>query len=255
MMTSGGAPRTAIILAAGRGVRLGRLTAERPKCLIEVGAKSLLAHSLDHLERAGLREAIVVTGHAAAVLGEALDNWTGGMRIVALPTPDYETRGSMGSLLTAIECTGTRSALLLESDLLYHPDFLAAALSSESSTILTADVSGSGDEVYVRADDDGRLEFLGKTGGASRPAASVGEFAGISLLREPIPAMYAERARAWLAAGRIDAHYEEVLLDLARDGNPIQVRHCPSLPWTEVDNLDDLHRAEKLVWPRLLAAD
>jgi hypothetical protein len=33
----------------------------------------------------------------------------------------------MGSLLTALEQTGTAPALLLESDLLYHPGFLAEA--------------------------------------------------------------------------------------------------------------------------------
>ncbi|MHC4358624.1 MAG: sugar phosphate nucleotidyltransferase, partial [Planctomycetota bacterium] len=39
----------AIILAAGVGKRLKPITDQRPKCLIEIGGKTLLARCLDSL--------------------------------------------------------------------------------------------------------------------------------------------------------------------------------------------------------------
>ena len=45
-------PMKAIILSAGQGSRLGHLTDDRPKCLIEFGGRSLLDRQLDALDRA-----------------------------------------------------------------------------------------------------------------------------------------------------------------------------------------------------------
>lgn len=243
----------AIILAAGLGSRLGGLTEHRPKCLIEVGGASLLTHSLAALQRAGVTETLIITGHAGEVVTQAVTGWTGPMAVSTLPTPDYKARGSMGSLLTAVEARGAEDCLLLESDLLYHSGFMTAALAAPGSAILTADPSGSGDEVWVCATPDGRLDFLGKAADPERRAQALGEFAGISRLCGDTLALYAEKAREWLAAGRMDAHYEEVLLALNAAGHPITVRHCPGLPWTEVDNEADLARAVGSVWPRLAA--
>jgi choline kinase len=241
----------AIIPAAGRGARLGRATIDRPKCLLEVGDRSLLHHSLAKLEQVGVSETIVVVGHAAAPLLEALGCQLGAMRTLSIATPNYEKRGSMGSLLTALEQTGTAPTLLLESDLLYHPGFLTEALSNSTSTLLTADISGSGDEVYVCADSGGQLVYLGKAPSPERRTQALGEFAGISLLLEATLIAYAATARRWLTENRPDVHYEEVLLDLAGMGHTIAVKHCPGLPWTEVDNYADLVRARERIWPEL----
>ena len=54
--------RKAVILSAGKGSRLLPLTAERPKCLIELNGRSLLEWQLDALREAGVAEVVVVTG-------------------------------------------------------------------------------------------------------------------------------------------------------------------------------------------------
>src|SRR5690242_1502120 len=48
----------AIVLSAGQGSRLLPVTATRPKCLIEVGGKSLLQRQLEALAAAGLKRAL-----------------------------------------------------------------------------------------------------------------------------------------------------------------------------------------------------
>lgn len=55
----------AMIFAAGLGTRMGALTRDRPKPLIEVGGRSLLDHALDLVREAGVPR-IVVNAHAHA---------------------------------------------------------------------------------------------------------------------------------------------------------------------------------------------
>ena len=53
------APTTAMVMAAGLGMRMRPLTERMPKALIEVGGKALIDHTLDRLEAAGVTRAVV----------------------------------------------------------------------------------------------------------------------------------------------------------------------------------------------------
>ena len=56
----------AVIPAAGRGSRLGGLTADRPKGLVEVAGRPLLAHVFETAIEAGADELVVIVGYEAA---------------------------------------------------------------------------------------------------------------------------------------------------------------------------------------------
>ena len=62
----------AIILAAGVGKRLWSLTQHRPKCLIELGGRTLLARYLDALAWVGIRQAVVVVGYKQDMIRSAV---------------------------------------------------------------------------------------------------------------------------------------------------------------------------------------
>lgn len=63
--------QTAVLLAAGRGKRLGDLTADTPKPLLDIAGSPLIAHIVHALAGAGLSRFIVVTGH----LSKQIETW------------------------------------------------------------------------------------------------------------------------------------------------------------------------------------
>ena len=62
---------TAVLLAAGRGERLGDLTANTPKPLLDIAGSPLISHIVDALVGAGLAHFIVVTGY----LSDQIEGW------------------------------------------------------------------------------------------------------------------------------------------------------------------------------------
>lgn len=58
----------AIILAAGRGSRMGSLTDDRPKCLTIIKGKSLIEYQIAALTEAGIKDIAIVTGYKSEML-------------------------------------------------------------------------------------------------------------------------------------------------------------------------------------------
>jgi dTDP-glucose pyrophosphorylase len=63
----------AVLLAAGRGIRMRELTVELPKPMIEVRGKPVLQHIVEGLRDAGIRECFIIVGNRA----DAVQNFFG----------------------------------------------------------------------------------------------------------------------------------------------------------------------------------
>jgi NDP-sugar pyrophosphorylase family protein len=93
---------TAVLLAAGRGKRLGALTADMPKPMLDIAGAPLISHIVDVFAAAGLERFVIVTGY----LSEQIEVWAKiyerqnpGIRIVTVRQP--ELNGTGGAILAA----------------------------------------------------------------------------------------------------------------------------------------------------------
>ena len=87
--------RKAVLLAAGRGTRLGALTERFPKPMLEVAGRPIIGHILAGLAGAGITEVFIVTGHCADLLEQGVgDGADHGVRVRYLrqPSPDGTAR-------------------------------------------------------------------------------------------------------------------------------------------------------------------
>jgi len=221
----------------------GRLT---PKGLIPVGGHALVAQSVATLRSFGVRRIRIVTGHLHhmyhAAFGTDAD-------VELIHNPDYETTGSLLTLVRGIDGIAG-PVVVLESDLIYAPAALDAALAG-GNRLITSGRTGAGDEVYVWTDTQGHLAGISKDPDA-HPAAPFGELVGITALRpDEVDRLRSVGPRV---LSRVPAeHYEAGMVALGRE-TPIPCVRIDDLPWAEVDDEAMLTRASTEVYPRIAAA-
>lgn len=102
-----------LILAAGFGTRMGELTRDRPKALIEVAERPLLAHALEAARDVGANP-IVVNGHyRAAAVKEWLATHAPDVQFLH-ETPDILDSG--GAVKNALRALGNGPVFTLNAD-------------------------------------------------------------------------------------------------------------------------------------------
>lgn len=106
----------AMILAAGRGERMRPLTDFTPKPLLEAGGKPLIAHHLEALRSAGIREVVINLAH----LGEKIRAALGDGRALGLTiTYSREPQGALetgGGILQALPLLGSGPFVVVNGD-------------------------------------------------------------------------------------------------------------------------------------------
>ena len=115
----------AMILAAGRGVRMRPLTDATPKSLLAAGGKPLIVWQLERLARAGFTEAVINHAHLGHMIEAALgDGSRFGVSIRYSPEP--EALETAGGIALALPLLGAEPFLVINADI--YTDYDLAAL-------------------------------------------------------------------------------------------------------------------------------
>ena len=122
----------ALILAAGRGRRLWPLTAECPKCLLDIGGTTILEHQLGNLTAAGIGRVVVICGHGVEGVRQALAAYVGRADVSIIYNPFFAEADNLISLWAA-RSEMDADFLLLNGDNVFHPLILPRLLSMEAS--------------------------------------------------------------------------------------------------------------------------
>ena len=217
-----GPVRTAVILAAGR-----QKDFPGPVCLLPLPrGGTLLARSLSILRENGVEEIIVVGGYALDALREALSPAE-----QLVENPQYRFTGTMTSLAAAAPLLKGKDFLLLEGDLVYERQLIPKVLENDTpSCIVTANVSGSGDEAYVEEDALGDLVTISMD--LRQLNRISGEMIGVSKISaelfDRMMETFAENENPFF-------NYEYLLANLAHLYR-IRCLRVDDLSWGEVDN-------------------
>jgi len=238
----------AIILAAGMGRRLKPLTDNLPKAFISINGKPLIYRSLDCLRSVGIKTVIIVVGFMESFFKKEIGETYRDMNILYTSNGKYSTTGSMYSL-SQTENLIDDDILLLESDLLYERRAVEELVNHDyPNIILTSDIGRTGDEVYIYYDKNGYLTKLGKN---IDDSTALGELVGINKISLPFLEKLYMISKEDYNNDEKEYHYEETIYKLSREV-PVKCHMIKDLIWTEIDTYEDLHRAKKYIYPKII---
>jgi choline kinase len=246
-----GAAAHVVVLAAGRGSRLGALGGATPKWLLEVGGRTIADRHLEGVALAGPAVAgvHVVVGHAGEVIARAVERRPEPIGIVH--NPEFAELNNWWSLLLALRALPADDAVVVvNADLLARPDHLGAFIretaAGDADGVLAIDFERAltDESMKVSRRPDGALHRIGKVD-VDEP---VGEYVGMLMARGEV----LRRVRAALEdfVGRpesANAWYEGAVARTAADDVAWRLWPMPSSVWVEIDDDADLDAAEALV--------
>lgn len=237
----------AVILAAGRGTRLGEQGIVKPKGFIQIGEQTIIEASLTRLKRGGIEKVTLVTGHKAEYYEQLASNCGNWLQTVSNPV--YADSGSFYSL-SMMDGIINDDFLLLESDLIYEQkaiDVLQAE--TRSDVILLSGKTDSGDEIYVETNDDSSLKAMSKKRAALGEKIA-GELVGISKVSFRLFQAMMHIAKPLFKQSRHFEYEAEGFVQAAKT-QPIYCLCIPDLAWSEIDDENHLQRAKSKIYPRL----
>ncbi|WP_158542715.1 NTP transferase domain-containing protein [Lujinxingia litoralis] len=239
-------PEEAILLVAGTGSRLRPLTADRPKCLLEVGGQALLKRLLDQLAEVGIKRAVLVTGYLHERMVETVASWSLGLDVAFAPNPTFDTENNAISTLVGMRELKGRSFLLCDGDiLLRQTTWVADLLRDERENVLTMirfDTLGH-EEMKIRLGHREAIEGLSK---GLDPASAHGESLGVQKVGPSAFSTLIERLSSLNDEERVRLYYEDVFAELIPEGIKFFAREVQPGSWTEIDTAEDLQMAREL---------
>jgi len=247
-------PSLGIILAAGRGSRLGGLTEAIPKCLVELGGMPLLEWQLRSLRAAGISRTVVVGGYRSELI-EAYG-------VETLLNPRWRDTNMVASLLYARDLI--RGPVIVSyGDIVYGPEVVTVLAEESAHLAISHDQDWRSlwnarfddpllDAETFRLDANGHVVEIG--GQPNSVDEIQGQFMGLIKLDDValdwIDFFLARQAPE--AVDRLDM--TGLLSALAAEGRPIVAVPIAG-GWCEIDSPKDLEVAEQLRVLGRLASD
>ncbi|MCP4914400.1 MAG: phosphocholine cytidylyltransferase family protein [Oligoflexia bacterium] len=236
--------KTAVILAAGLGSRLGHHTVEKPKAFLKVGEETLIKRSIRNLLDSGIKKIIIGTGYKKHFFEELKEEF----KELEFVNNDIYTDTSSMYTLYLMKDVIFEDFLLLESDLLYSKSLITEALNStKTSLIMSSKVLDNGDEVFLESDSSGNLTNLSKNKKDLSSIHSV--LTGVS----KVSLKTYERMCQYFSESmdkKMKLDYEHVFRQISSDEN-IYLNKNDDIPWCEIDDENHLKYAINHVLPKL----
>jgi len=228
----------AIILAAGRGSRMGSLTENLPKCRSILHGKTLIDWQMDALQKAGITDIAIVRGYLADSFHFDL--------------PYFENRrwaetNMVASLACAEDWLKTETCIVGYSDIVYLPDTVSRLMNCDGNIAITYDPNWSAlwnlrfsnplsDAETFRLDGDRVVEIGNR---AALIEEIEGQYMGLLKFTPPGWKQVANHLTTLDQSTHDAMSMTKLLSELIASGIAVTAVASPE-PWYEVDSEKDL---------------
>ncbi|NJE08008.1 CDP-alcohol phosphatidyltransferase [Thermococcus sp. M39] len=224
-------PEKAVILAAGLGTRLGKLTEETPKGLLKVAGREILYRTMKVLQELGVREFIIITNPKYETKFRKFAEKNGFNARIIIIINEHPEKGNGYSLYLAKDWVDGRFILVM-SDHIYERAFLVKAAKGEGLIVDEAPRYISIDEATKVKIKDRHVEDLGKHL-KEFDAIDTGFFVLTPEIFEVADEILSEKGKAELSE----------IVKRAK----LKVTFVSGFFWMDIDTPEDIKKARKLI--------
>lgn len=240
-----------ILLAAGSGCRLKSKIEREPKCLLDVGGKSLLYRHLNALAYCGISNVHIVVGYRSRLVRQHLRHYNGPLSINFIENKDY-LQGSIQSLKRGLlSFSHDPDLLIMDADVLYPVSLLSRLVEAQFSCgfLLDPRTSPKGEEMMLGV-RDGLVHSINRE--LDDQWDLVGEGVGFFIIKGSYINHLKHSIKKTLSASGSGADYE-MAIDHFLTERPAGYLSVADLPWTEIDFEQDLDFAKNIILPKILS--
>lgn len=229
----------AIIMAAGKGSRLGDLTNNKPKSFIEIEGKKLIEYNLDMLLKYGIKDIVIITGYMAEEFERLLSNREG---IKFSFNPFYDTTNVLPSFWFGQELLND-DFIYMHADTLCDTEIFEELLSHDGEIVLPTDFSPCDEEAMKVKLINDEVKFINKT---MNPESADGEFIGIAKISKKCISAIKSITNQIMKEQKFSSFFEVALQEIM-DKNLCKVTTIPTRNkfWCEIDFEEDYEMAKK----------
>ncbi|MBR6035490.1 MAG: aminotransferase class I/II-fold pyridoxal phosphate-dependent enzyme [Bacteroidaceae bacterium] len=241
----------AIILAAGMGRRLGDLTKENTKCMVEVNGIRLIDRLLGQLSRLSLRRVIIVVGYQGQKLIDYIGHrYDEHLTIEYAENPIYDKTNNIYSLSMVKDQLQEDDTLLIESDLIFSDHLFQMILEDPFPNVaLVAKYESWMDGTMVRIDGERNIvNFVPKQAFRYEDVDKYYKTVNIyKFSRDFCEQKYVPFLEAYCHALGNNEYYEQVLRVITLlDSAELKALPIGDETWYEIDDIQDLDIAETI---------
>jgi choline kinase len=227
-----------VILAAGTGSRLGPLTRNTPKSLLDLGhGLTLLETQLNAIKRSGIREVVLVTGYLSEQIEakiQAYDDFD----FEVVYNPFFDSSNNLVSAWMAMPYVSD-SFVIVNGDDVFRPEVLERLLVAKGNAVMVVSQKDSYDE------DDMKVHTVGDSVQKVSKDLSAEEANGesIGMIK------FSQTGREWFfgeldqavrGKAALDWYYLRALQNMMDDGLSVNYSLCKPNEWAEIDFHPDL---------------
>lgn len=240
----------AIILAAGMGKRLGELTKNNTKCMVEVDGVRLIERALRILDRKNLNRIILVVGYQHENLMAFVNSLGIQTQIGFIINEVYDKSNNIFSLSLAKEQMIEDDTLLLESDLIFEERLIDMLLEDKRDSLALVDKFESWmDGTCIVVDqDDNITDFIPSKLLQYREKEQYYKTVNIYKFGADFSKnVYVPFLETYAKVMGNNEYYEAVIkLILLLDKNTMKAKRLQGELWYEIDDIQDLDIAQTL---------
>lgn len=236
----------AIIMAAGKGSRLGSLTEHNPKAFLEINGIKLIEYNIALLHAYGIKDIIIITGYQNERFEELAQNIEG---IRCVYNPFFEMVNVLGSFYIGQEYL-SEDTIYMHADTLCSPDIFKDLLDKNGDMVLPVDFKSCDEEAMKVRTQDGCVVEISKEIPCD---IGEGEFIGIAKICKEILTDLQMAVKKLMKEKQFGAYFESAIQELiGLHRYRLEILPTQKRFWSEVDFEEDYEKARKEISKELV---